>query len=277
VKKTAAAEAEAGAKRGSVSSSLTRLSPLKVKPRRTRSSAVALTAAQQSSPSADLEAALVWLKSHARKATRDGMARFGIPSDNALGVTMADIRVLAKRLGKNHALAQALWNTGIYEARMVASLVAEPARLTPREMDRWCREFDSWAVCDTVCFSLFDRVPYAFRKVSEWAAKREEFVKRAAFALLWALTVHDKRSGDEPFARCLPLVERAASDERHLVKKAVNMALRALGKRSVALNRAALTVARRLANGPPGPARWVGSNALKELTSASVVRRLAAR
>lgn len=205
------------------------------------------------------------------------MARFAIPSGNALGVTMADMRVLGKRLGKDHALAHALWNTGIYEARMVASLVADPARLTPAEMERWCRDFDSWAICDTVCFSLFDRVPQAFRKVNEWATRPEEFVKRAAFALLWALTVHDKTSGDAPFLKSLALVERAATDERHFVKKAVNMALRAIGKRSVGLNRAALAVAERLAGGPRGAARWVGTNALKELKSAAVVRRLAAR
>ena len=160
--------------------------------------------------------------------------------------------MLAKRLGRNHELAAALWDTGWYEARMLTSFVDEPARVTPAQMDRWCRDFDNWAICDTVCFHLFDRTPHAWAKVAQWRDRRDEFVKRAAFALLWSLTVHDKRADDEPFAEGLPLIERAATDERNFVKKAVNMALRAIGKRNPALNAAAVTVARRLADSPRG-------------------------
>jgi 3-methyladenine DNA glycosylase AlkD len=224
-----------------------------------------------------VRSALTWLKRHSTKSTRDGMARYGIPSNNAFGVTMAHMKVLAKQLGRNHELAAALWDTGWYEARMLTSFVDEPARVTSAQMDRWCRDFDNWGICDTVCFHLFDRTPHAWQKVAKWCDRREEFVKRAAFALLWGLTVHDKRADDQPFLQGLGFIERAATDERHFVKKAVNMALRAIGKRDAALNAAALAVARRLADSPHAVARWVGKDALRELTSPSVSRRLAAR
>jgi 3-methyladenine DNA glycosylase AlkD len=225
----------------------------------------------------EVQSALTWLKGHSSKSTRDGMARYGIPSDNAFGVTMANMKVLAKRLGRNHELAGALWDTGWYEARMLTSFVDEPARVTPGQMDRWCRDFDNWGICDTVCFHLFDRTPHAWQKVAQWCGRREEFVKRAAFALLWGLTVHDKHADDAPFIRGLIFIEHAAIDERHFVKKSVNMALRAIGKRNPALNAAAVAVARRLADSPQAAARWVGKDALRELTSPAVIRRLAAR
>ena len=224
-----------------------------------------------------VQSAVAWLKRHSSKATRDGMARYGLPSDHALGVTMANMKVLAKLLGKNHDLAAGLWDTGWYEARMVTSFVDEPARVTPSQMDRWCRDFDNWGICDTVCFHLFDRTPHAWQKVAQWHDRDEEFVKRAAFALLWGLTVHDKQATDAQFAEGLRFIERAATDERHLVKKSVNMALRAIGKRNPALNAAAVAVARRLANLPEAAPRWVGKDALRELTGNSVSSRLAAR
>jgi 3-methyladenine DNA glycosylase AlkD len=225
----------------------------------------------------EVASAITWLKRHSTKHNRDGMARYGIPSANAFGVSVANIRVLAKRLGRNHELAAALWDTGVYEARMLTSFVDEPARVTSAQMDRWCRDFDNWAICDTLCFHLFDRTPHAWQKVAQWCDRDEEFVKRAAFALLWGLTVHDKQSDDVPFAEGLRFIERAATDERHFVKKAVNMALRAVGKRNRALNGAAVAVARQLANSPHAAARWVGKDALRELTSPSVIRRLAAK
>jgi 3-methyladenine DNA glycosylase AlkD len=225
----------------------------------------------------EVRSTLTWLERHSTKRTRDGMARYGLPSDNAFGVTMADLKVLAKRLGRNHELAAALWDTGWYEARMLTSFVDEPASVTPAQMDRWCRDFDNWGICDTVCFHLFDRTPHAWQKVAQWHDRPEEFVKRAAFALLWGLTVHDKHANDEPFAQGLRFIERAATDERHFVKKAVNMALRAIGKRNSALNAAAVTVARRLGDSPQAAPRWVGKDALRELTSAAVIQRLSAR
>jgi 3-methyladenine DNA glycosylase AlkD len=225
----------------------------------------------------EVRSTLAWLERHATRRTRDGMARYGLPSDHAFGVTMADMKVLAKRLGKNHELALALWATGWYEARMLTSFVDEPARVTPAQMDRWCRDFDNWGICDTVCFHLFDRTAHAWPKVARWHDRPEEFVKRASFALLWALTVHDKQAGDEAFIEGLRFVEKAAPDERNFVKKAVNMALRAVGKRSIALNAAAVAVARRLADSPEPAGRWVGKDALRELTSAGVARRLSAK
>ena len=214
----------------------------------------------------ETQAALEWLESHGTQANRDGMARYNIPSEGAFGVAMRDIQALARSLGRNHELAEALWETGQYEARMLACYVDEPARITSAQMDRWCRDFDNWAIVDTACFALLDRTPHAWSKVEAWSKRRDEFQKRAAFALLWALTVHDKASGDAPFEKALRLVEKGATDERHFVKKGVNMALRAIGKRSRKLNAAAVAVAKRLAESPDAAPRWVGKDALRELT-----------
>jgi 3-methyladenine DNA glycosylase AlkD len=227
------------------------------------------------SAASDVRAALDWLKSHGTKAGRDGMARFAIPSDRAFGVSMRDIQLLARRLGRKHDLASQLWATGWYEARMLASYVDDPARITPKQMDQWCRDFDNWAICDTVCFALFDRTPHAWSKVEQWARRDEEFIKRAAFALLWGLSVHDKGATDNQFTKGLQFVERAADDERNFVKKAVNMALRAIGKRNPALNAAASKVAKGLAASSDSAARWIGKDALRELTSPAVAKRIA--
>jgi 3-methyladenine DNA glycosylase AlkD len=219
--------------------------------------------------------AIAWLRSHASKATRDGMARYNVPSDKAFGVSMKQIQQLAKELGRDHALAAALWETGWYEARMLTAYVDEPERVTSAQMDRWSRQFDNWAICDTLAFALWDRTPHAWTKVEQWAGRREEFIKRTAFALLWSLSVHDKEATDRQFIRGLELIELAATDDRHFVMKAVNMALRAIGKRNPALNAAAAKTATRLAASSDASARWVGRHALRELTSAAVKRRVA--
>jgi 3-methyladenine DNA glycosylase AlkD len=215
----------------------------------------------------DAQSAINWLKRRGSKKARDGMARYNIPSDKAFGVPMREVQALAKEVGKDHALAEALWKTGWYEARLLASYVDDPAAVTPAQMDRWCHDFDNWAVCDTVCFALFDRTPHAWDKVEKWASSRAEYVKRAAFALIWSLTVHDKKSGNDPFLRGLALIERAADDDRHLVQKAVNMALRATGKRNAALHAAASEVASRLTGSSEKAAQWIGRHALRELTA----------
>ncbi|HEU4591720.1 MAG TPA: DNA alkylation repair protein [Steroidobacteraceae bacterium] len=218
--------------------------------------------------------ALDWLRKHSSKAVRAGMARYAIPADHALGVRMGDIQRLGRQLGRDHALALALWKTGVYEARMLAAYVDEPERVTAAQMDAQARDFDNWAVCDTLCFALWVRTPHAFAKVRKWAAQRAEFVRRAAFALLASLALKDADAGDAQFMRALALIEKAAADERNFVKKAVNWALRAIGGRNVALNRAALQVAERLAEcEAPGP-RWIGKDALRQLRSAPVQRRL---
>ena len=212
----------------------------------------------------DVDAVVEKLKSLSSRKVRDGMARYAIPSDNAFGVAVGVMRNLAKQLGRNHELAMALWDTGWYEARMLATFVDDPERVTPAQMDGWCRDFDSWAICDTACFHLFDRTPHAFAKVEQWADRREEFVKRAAFALLACLALHDKQTGDGPFRRCLPLIEKAATDDRNFVKKGVSWALRGIGRRPT-LKEDAIGLARRLSESPEPAARWIGKDALRDL------------
>lgn len=193
------------------------------------------------------------------------MARYGLPQEGALGVAVGDIQKVAKLLGHHHTLAAELWQTGIFEARMLAAYVDEPGKITTAQMDRWARDFDNWGICDTVCFVLFDRTPHAWARVEAWSGRKEEYVRRAAFALLWGLTRHDRDAPDARFLHGLELIEAAARDERPYVQKAVNMALRATGKRNPALRRAALAVAHRLADAAEPAPRWVGKDALREL------------
>jgi 3-methyladenine DNA glycosylase AlkD len=225
----------------------------------------------------DADDVVTKLKRLGTKKTRDGMARFAIPSEKAFGVTVGQIRDMGKQLGRNHDLALALWETGWYEARMLSAFVDEPDRVTPAQMDRWCRNFDNWAICDTICFHLFDRTPHAFAKVKQWASKRNEFEKRAAFALLASLGIHDKKASEESFAQCLALIEKAATDERNFVKKGVSWALRVVGRRSRALNEASVKLSQKLTRSNEPAARWIGRDAFKELTSPAVVRRLKER
>jgi 3-methyladenine DNA glycosylase AlkD len=228
-------------------------------------------------PNNDVEAVVALLKRLGTRKTRDGMARYAIPSDKAFGVTVGTIRDMGKRLGHNHDLALALWETGWYEARMLAAFVDEPDRVTSAQMERWCKDFDNWAVCDHTCFHLFDKTPHAFRKVAHWADCRNEFEKRAAFALLASLGVHDKQAGDDEFARCLPLIERASTDERNFVKKGVSWALRVVGRRSPELNEASVRLSEKFTKSDNAAARWIGRDALKELTSKAVTGRLKQR
>jgi 3-methyladenine DNA glycosylase AlkD len=175
---------------------------------------------------------LAWFERQASPVIKAGMARYAIPSARAFGISVGSLRTHAKRLGRNHQLALALWATDLYEARMLATFLDDPELVTPAQMDAWGRDFDSWSICDTACFHLFDRTPHALGKVPVWARSREEFVKRAAFALLASLTVHDKEAPDEFFAKGLQLIETAAEDDRNFVAKAVNWALRSIGKRN---------------------------------------------
>jgi 3-methyladenine DNA glycosylase AlkD len=210
--------------------------------------------------------ALASLERQGTKRVREDMlTRYGITAPKAYGVPMSAIQRLGKQLGRDHELAAALWATGWYEARTLAALVEEPAGVTAAQMDRWARDFDNWAICDTVCFHLFDRTPYPWTKVAPWSKRREEFVKRAAFALLASLAAHDRSADDEQFLRRLPLVECAAVDERNFVKKGVSWALRMMGRRSRALNAACLASARRLVASDQPAARWIGRQAEKEL------------
>ena len=232
---------------------------------------------KSSAVAAQVKDVLARLERRGSKKNRDGMARYAIVAPKVFGVSVGDIRKLGKELGQSQELAVALWKTGWYEARMLAAFVAEVDRTTPAQMDRWCRDFDNWAICDTICFHLFDRTPHAWANVTKWATMRGEFQKRAAFALLASLAGHDKQASDEAFLRCLPLVERAAEDERNFVKKGVSWALRLIGRRSLELNAAAVALAQRLSTSSNPAERWIGKGAVRELTSATVLRRLMAR
>lgn len=216
-----------------------------------------------------LAQALDLLQREARPAELAGMARFGINPAQRLGLSMPAMRRIAKTLGHDHALALALWDTGIPDARIVAGMVAEPAKLNSRQMDAWAKDFNSWDVCDQVCGSAFLTSPLAWRKVAAWAKRRDEFVRRAAFALLATLAVHDKQSDNARFVAALSLIEAAADDDRNYVKKAVNWALRNIGKRNATLNLAAIEAARRIQLQGSKPARWIAADALRELTNAA--------
>lgn len=205
------------------------------------------------------------LRRASSEKTRKDIARYGIPDDDVLGVPMRVMKDIAKGIGHDHGLALDLWATDIYEARMLAVFVDEPDEVTSAQMDRWASSFNSWAICDTACFALFDRAPHAWAKVKKWNPSKKEFVRRASYALLWALALHDKAAPDANFTAALRMLEKAEPDDRPLVKKSADMALRAVGKRNAALRKAASAVARRLADSNDRSRQWIGRNALKRL------------
>lgn len=205
------------------------------------------------------------LKSMSNAENVKGMARFGINPENTLGVSIPALRAIAKKHKKNHALALELWKSGIHEAKVLAGFIGDPAQLTEKQMEIWVKDFDSWDVCDQVCMCLFDKTPFAYRKVDDWSKRKEEFVKRAAFALMAVLAVHDKKAGDEKFLKFLPVIKREAVDERNFVKKAVNWALRQIGKRNKKLNKAAIKCAKEILKIDSKAAKWVANDALREL------------
>lgn len=227
-------------------------------------------APKKSSRKTNVDDVITELERLSSKKYRAGMARFGIPSDNALGVPVGQIQKLGKSIGRDHDLATKLWATGVYEARLLCAFIDDPKCVTPTQMDAWAKDLDNWAVCDTLCFHLFDRTPHAFRKIEQWSKKKHEFVKRAGFALLASIGVHDKETGDAPFAKCLPLIEKGAFDDRNYVKKGVSWALRVVGRRSTSLHAASVVIAKRLSQSDDKAARWVGRDALRELTSAKL-------
>jgi len=194
-----------------------------------------------------------------------GMARFGIRPAKAYGVATPTIRSIAKTLGRDTALASALWSTNVLEARVLAAMIADPLQITEAEVERWVRDFDCWPVCDSACIGLFWKTPFAWRKVSEWSRREPEYERRAAFALLAALAVHDRKATDRQFRAALRLIPKAARDERNFVKKAVNWALRQAGKRNPELRATAIAIAESLAASESRSARWIGHDALREL------------
>lgn len=214
------------------------------------------------------------LKSLGDPENRAGMARFGINPENAYGISIPTLRKIARETGRDHELALELWDSGIHEARILASFIDDPKQVSEAQMERWAADFDSWDVCDQCCGSLFDRTAYSYRKAFEWSKREETFVKRAAFALMAYLAVHDKRAEDQKFAAFLPVIVRESGDDRNYVKKAVNWALRQTGKRNRHLNALAIETARQIAKIDSRAARWIASDALRELTSSKIQSKL---
>lgn len=206
-----------------------------------------------------------------------GMARFGINPHNTIGVSIPVLRALAKKIGKNHPLAEELWQSGIHEARLLASFIDDPAKVTEEQMERWVTDIDSWDICDQCMSNLFDKTPLAYTKAVEWSERQEEFTRRAGFVLMACLSVHDKKAKDSQFSSFFPLIQKAASDDRNMVKKAVNWALRQIGKRNIVLNEHAIKTAREIQATGIKSARWIASDALRELTSEKLKSRLKTR
>lgn len=214
------------------------------------------------------------LEKKGSERNREGMARFGINVEKAYGVPVPELRRLARHIGTHHDLAGELWRSGVHEARMLAAFIDDYKLVTERQMEDWAGDFDSWDVCDQVCSNLFDKTDFAHRKAVEWSFRKEEYVKRAGYAMMACLAVHDKRAGKAAFEKFFPHIVRGATDERNFVKKAVNWALRQIGKRSLTLNREAIDVARKIAQIDSPAAKWVASNALRELEGEAVQKRL---
>ena len=221
-----------------------------------------------------LNHALALIQAQARPQELAGMARFGLVGDGRLGLAVPAMRRIARELGPDHDLALALWAQGFPDARIVASMVAQPAKLTVAQMDAWAKGLVAWDVCDQACTNAFCRTPLAWGRVRKWATRQDEFVRRAAFSLIAALSVHAKTASDAQFIALLPLIEAAAQDERNFVKKAVNWALRNIGKRNPALHASAVQCAQRIRAQGSRSARWIAADALRELNSEAVMARM---
>jgi 3-methyladenine DNA glycosylase AlkD len=227
--------------------------------------------------SPEAAAIIAELKALGSGTGRAGMARFGINAENAFGVSMASMRPLERKHRRNHELALELWSTGFHEARILAALIDDPKQATSAQLDAWVADFDSWDLCDQACMKLFARTPYVAAKIEKWAEDEREFVRRAAFALIAGYTVAAKKAPDAEFLPFLPLIERYATDDRNFVRKAASWALRQIGKRSQGLHRPALQLATRLAASENKTERWIGRDAMKELSDPSQIARLAER
>jgi 3-methyladenine DNA glycosylase AlkD len=214
------------------------------------------------------------LKSLGSERDRAGMARFGIETKNAYGISVYVLRRLAKEIGTDHGLALDLWKTGFHEAKLLASFIDDPRRVTERQMENWVKDFDSWDICDQCCGFLFDKTRYARLKAIAWSKREKEFVKRAGFVLMAALSVHDKDASDAVFVKFLPRIQKESLDERNFVKKAVNWALRQIGKRNRNLNKKAIEIGEKIGKLDSKSAKWIASDALRELTSKKVQQRL---
>lgn len=214
------------------------------------------------------------LRSMSNPKNVEGMQRFGIRGGEMLGISVYEIRRMAKNIGKNHELAQKLWDSKIHEARMLACFVDDPKQVTEEQMDRWTGDFESWDICDQCCSNLFDKTPFAEKKIFEYSKRSEEFVKRTGFVLIATRSVHDKKAKDSEFEKYLPIIKRGATDERNFVRKAVNWSLRQIGKRNLTLNRKAIKIGEEIRRIDSKAARWIANDALRELKSEKVKKRL---
>lgn len=222
----------------------------------------------------ELKTVIDQLRKLANPENVSGMARFGINPDGTLGICAPDLMRLAKKIGKDHELAQELWDSKIHEARILAAMIDEPSKVTRKQMESWVKDFDSWDVCDQVCMRLFDKTSSAYEKTVEWTERDDEFVKRAGFAMMAVLSVHDKRASDKEFEKFLQIIVREAKDERNYVRKAVNWALRQIGKRNLALNNKAIKTALKIQKTDSKAAKWIANDALRELRSDAVQAKL---
>ncbi len=204
----------------------------------------------------------------------EGMARFGINPKKVYGVRIPELRRIAKKAGKDHVLAKELWNFAYHETRILATMIDDPAEVSEEQMERWAMDFDTWDICDQCCMNLFDKTSFAYKKVFEWSKREEEFVKRAAFTMMAVLAVHDKKATNEKFEQFFPVIIRESNDNRNFVKKAVNWALRGIGKRNITLNKMAIEAAMEIKKLDFKSAKWISSNALRELESEKVQNRL---
>jgi len=214
------------------------------------------------------------LKGKANTKSVEGMARFGMTSTNRLGISIPDMRKMAKQIGKEHDAAMEMWDSQIPEAQIVAALIAEPEKLTEKQMEHWVKDINSWDVCDQVCMNLFYKSPLAWKKIYDWSEREEEFVKRTAFSLIACIAWHDKTLADEKLIELFPLIKRESTDERNFVKKAVNWALRHIGKKNQNLNTAAIKLAKEIKQIDSKSARWIANDAIRELESEKVQLRL---
>jgi 3-methyladenine DNA glycosylase AlkD len=214
------------------------------------------------------------LKSLGNPANVAGMARYGINPAGTLGISMPVLRRIAREAGKDHRLAAALWYSGLHEARILAGLVDEPGQVDEAQMERWAGDFDSWDICDQVCGNLFWLQPLAVQKAMQWSEREQEFVKRAGFVLMAELAVHQKKAGDDLFETFFIPIQREAVDGRNFVRKAVNWALRSIGKRDIQLNEKAIAVARQMMQSDSKSARWIASDALRELMDVKIQAKL---
>lgn len=214
------------------------------------------------------------LKKHYNPRNVEGMARYGINVEKAFGLNVPFIRAMAKKIGKNHELALELWETGYHEARHIASMIDDPKLVTKSQMNKWVRDFNSWDICDGTCSNLFRKTPFAIEKIFEWCDKKDEFVRRAGFSLMCYVAVHDKKRDDKDFLLFFPLIKKHSLDERNFVKKAVNWALRQIGKRSKFLNKEALKLAKEILTLNSKSARWIANDAIRELTNPKVLVRI---